>query len=112
MGQKLRIFGLSVGTFIGLIAMIFIFGLVGLGYKAFFAPKHANVDRRVFEETQSYVHGKIQDLAKYKQEYDATQDPTERRAIQTLINQQFAQFDSKKVVDRNLRGFLIRMRGF
>lgn len=112
MGEKAKIFGLSVGAFVGLIAVIFILGLAGLGYKAFFAPKHAAIDRQVFEQTQSYVHGKVQDLAKYKQEYDATQDFTEHQAIKTVINQQFAQFDSNKVVDSNLRNFLVRMRGF
>ena len=87
-------------------------GLFGLEYKGYFAPKHANIDRQVYEHTQSYVHGKVQDLAKYKAEYDATEDNTERQAIQTIINQQFAQLDSSKVVDTNLRNFLVRMRGF
>lgn len=112
MGDKAKIFGLSAGAIVGLLILAFASGLVGLGYKTFFAPKHAAIDRQVFEQTQSYVHGKVQDIAKYKMEYDATNNATERMAIKSIIVQQFAQFDSSKVVDPNLRKFLVTMRGF
>lgn len=112
MGEKLKIAGLSVSAFIGIIALVFLIGFVGLGYKKVFYPAHENINREVFENTQSYVHGKIQDLAKYKVEYNKTTDPTEQQAIRTIINQQFAQFDSAKIQDANLRNFLVQMRGF
>ena len=41
-----------------------------------------------------------------------TKSEIDKKAIKTLINQQFAQFDSDKVVDSNLRKFLKGMRGF
>ena len=107
-----KIIGLSFLAFVVLVALMFVTGAINLGYKKVFKPANENVERQVFENTQSYVHGKIQDLAKYKREYDATNDLTERKAIQNIINQQFAQFDSKKIQDENLRNFLIKMRGF
>jgi hypothetical protein len=112
MGEKMKIAGMSVATFVGILALVFVIGLAGLGYKAFFKPKHENIERTVFENTQSYVHGKIQDLAKYKVEYNELTDPTEQAALKAVINQQFAQFDSSKIQDANLRNFLVQMRGF
>ena len=110
--SKGKIVGLSILGLVVLIALTFLSGAVDLGYKKVFKPANENVDREVFENTQSYVHGKIQDLAKYKREYDATDDAIERKAIESLINQQFAQFDKKKIVDDDLRDFLIKTRGF
>lgn len=112
MKENWKIAGMSVGMFVGLILLVFILGGIGLGYKAFFAPKHAAVDRLVFEETQSFVHGKVQDLAKYKREYDAMTSLNDQQALRAVIGQQFAQFNKSKVVDPGLRQFLVNMRGF
>ena len=110
--STLKIIGLCFLAFVALVALMFATGAIDLGYKKVFKPANENIDRQVFENTQSYVHGKIQDLAKYKREYDATDNMTERQAITSLINQQFAQFDSSKIQDPNLRNFLITTRGF
>jgi len=102
----------------GVLAIVLLVGIIialsfgGLAYKTYFGPRFQNADRQIFEQTQSYVHGKIQDLAKYKAEYDKTNDPTERAAIKSVIVQQFAQFDSSSVVDTQLRQFLVQQRGF
>ena len=64
--SRTKIVGMSVGASIGMIALIFILGGVSIGYYALYAPMRKNVERRVFEQTQSYTHGKIQDLAKIK----------------------------------------------
>lgn len=112
MKENLKIAGMSVSMFVGLILLVFILGGVGLGYKAFFAPKNAAIDRLVFEETQSFVHGKIQDLAKYKREYNELKSLNDQAALRAIINQQFAQFDKSKVQDPALRSFLVSMRGF
>jgi hypothetical protein len=95
-----------------LILVVFGFGLLRLGYKSYFAPKHAEVDREVFENTKSYVHGKTQDLAKYYREYQETEDMEDKAAIQEMIVMQFAEFDSKNVKNESLRRFLVNMRGF
>ena len=112
MGEKTKIFGISVGAFVGIIALVFILGFVGIGYKMLFKPMHENVDRTVFENTQSFVHGKIQDLAKYKREYNDLTNPTDQLAMKAIINQQFSQFDKNKINDSDLRQFLVDMRGF
>lgn len=112
MNERLRILGMSAGGFIALVAVVFIVGFAGLGYKMIFAPRHADVDRKVFEQTQSYVHGKIQDLSKYYNEHRQADDPIAKEAIKQLVIQQFAQFDSAKVIEMTLRNFLITCRGY
>lgn len=101
----------GVGIFVGILAIIFIFGLYGLGWKKFFKPKHENINREVFEQTQSYVHGKIQDLAKYYEEYNKA-DIDGKEAIRALIVVRFAEFDESKIRSLKLKIFLASTRGY
>ena len=79
--SKSKIFGLSVGGLALFLVIMFIFGLYGLGWFKFFGPKTENIKREIFENTQSYVHGKIQDLAKYYDEYNQADGVDEKEAI-------------------------------
>lgn len=109
---KLKIFGFSVGAFIAMIVLIFCLGLLGLGYYKFFGPKKENIRREIFEQTQSYVHGKIQDLAKYKEEYDKAESISDKDAVAAIIKVRFAEFDESKIKAINLRNFLTATRGY
>lgn len=111
MGTKLKIFGISVASFIAIFVAIFLIGLAGLGYYKFFEPKKENIRREVFEQTQSYTHGKIQDLAKYYEEYNKAEFG-DREAIRQLIIMRFAEFDESKIRSPKLKSFLINMRGY
>jgi hypothetical protein len=93
------------------LAVIFVIGLFGLGWNKFFLPKQENIRREVFEETQSFVHGKIQDLAKYKLEYDKA-SPESQEALRFIIINRFAEFDETKIKSAGLRNFLIKIRGY
>lgn len=77
----MKLFLQAVVGFIAIFALLFILELFGLGMFKFFEPKREAVRREVFENTKSYVHGKIQDLAKYYDEYRRKTDVTEREAI-------------------------------
>ena len=90
----------------------FLIGLYSLGMFKFFAPKMENVRRNVFEQTQSYTHGKIQDLAKYYDEYNKTDVLGEKEAVRQLIILRFAEFDETKIRPQKLRNFLTNMRGY
>lgn len=96
---------------IGVISVLFIFELVGLGFFKFFEPKKENIRREVFENTKSYVHGKIQDLAKYYKEYEAG-DEGEKLVLESVIRSQFASFDESKIESATLRSFLTKTRGY
>jgi len=83
--------------------------LAGLEWMRFFNPKVENVRREVFENTKSYTHGKIQDLAKYYEEYQKTED---KEAVAAIIKMRFAEFDANKINSDVLRTFLINIRGY
>jgi len=109
--SKLKIFGISVGVLVGMMALIFILELFGLGMFKFFEPKRENIRREIFENTQSYTHGKIQDLAKYYEEYNKA-DADEKETIKQLIILRFAEFDASKVNSAKLQNFLRNTRGY
>lgn len=84
------------------------YGLISYG---FFAPKQENIRRKVFEKTQSYVDGKIQDLSSYKLQLDTTKDPVKQGAIKAVIRTQFSNFDINDCPDE-LKSFLQSVRGY
>ena len=94
------------------VALLFLLELFGLEWRKFFNPKKANIEREIFVQTKSYVHGKIQDLAKlYKEHQDAeTQD--DKDVIENIISIQFAEFDETKIKSKKLKEFLIKIRRF
>ena len=102
----------GIGILAGTLLLFFVLGLFGLGWFKFFAPKTENIRRDVFENTQSYVHGKSQDLAKKFEEYNKADSPADRETIRQLILLQFAEFDASKLQSPELRNFLIKMRSY
>ena len=102
----------GLGIFVGMLVLTFVLGLYGLGWKKFFKPKHENVERQVFEQTQSYVHGKIQELAKYRLEYYKLEDIKDKEAMRQVIIDRFAEFDKSKIRSSELQNFLTQMRGY
>ena len=101
-----------IGSFILLFIIIFIIGLYSLGWMKFFLPKKENIRRQVFEQTQSYIHGKVQDLAKYYDEYNQADSQNDKESMRQLIIMRFAEFDETKIRSVKLRNFLITMRGY
>lgn len=103
---------ITLGIITGIVVVIFGSGVFELEYKKYFAPKHAEVDRKIFEETKSYVHGKTQDLSKYFKEYQAAEDLASKGVIQEVVSIQFSDFDASNIKNKSLRNFLINMRGY
>lgn len=85
----------------------FAFGATWLGieWRGFFGPKRAEVDRRIFEETRSYQHGKAQDLARYRLQYLRADSDEDRDAIASTVRMQFAEFDVESLPQPELREF-------
>ena len=98
-----------IGVLILTVLLAFGLELGGLQWQRFFAPKRENIRREVFENTKSYTHGKIQDLAKYYEEYQKAED---KEAIESLIKMNFAEFDAEKINASKLKQFLINVRGY
>lgn len=93
-----------------LMAPVFI-GLYSLGMFKFFAPKTANIQREVFENTKSYLHAAQQDLGKYYAEYQSA-DADEKLTIKNIISIRFAELDASKVQNARLRAFLVNARSY
>jgi hypothetical protein len=96
-----------------LIILIIGIGLefLGIGWTRYFGVKHENVRRKVFEQTKSYNQGKLQDLAKYYQEYQKSTQ-SEKEAITTVIKTQFADYDENNIENVKLKTFLMNVRGY
>jgi hypothetical protein len=102
---------LGIIGFVGFIIIIFFLNLGGLEWKKFFDPKYQNVERKIFENTQSYVHGQIQNLSKHYGEYQKG-DREVKESIKGIVAVQFAQFPLEQVPSTQLKSFLITCRGY
>jgi|SRR5579862_1751116 len=100
---------LSIVGLIVLIALMFVFGWTGVFYTKTVGKAQENARRQVFEQTQSYVEGKRQELTKYRLEYLRSKDTADKQAIRATIVQSFANFDETKLPE-DLRGFLDQMK--
>lgn len=104
----MKIFG---WIFVGLVSLVLLFGALfgltwlGIEWRGFFAEKQKNVERRVFEQTKSYNHGMIQDLANYRYQYVTAEDEQEKQAIASVVRQRFAAFDIESVQNNELKEF-------
>lgn len=100
-----------------LIIIIFIFGVsiatdyfIGLQWYGFIEPKKENVRREIFMNTRSYNEGQIQNLIKYKYEYDIAKSNEEKQAIASMIRHAYAEFDEKKLSSSELYIFLKKIK--
>jgi hypothetical protein len=106
---------MKLGMKIGLGIAVFIIVLIGLQLAGItwyrvFQPMKEDARREVYEETKSYTHGMTQTLAKHKYEWDTK--PANRKAIESVIRSQYADFDASNIREEGLKSFLIRIRGY
>jgi len=94
-----------IGCLLVFCFLVFFFNAVGLTSFKFFAPKMENARREVFENTQSYVEGKRQELTKYRLEYQRAKDPADKQAIRMTILQSCANVNPE-LLPYDLRSFL------
>lgn len=93
-----------------IIGLTFATGSFDVLYTKTIGKQKQDAKREVFEETQSYVHGKNQELYKLYLEYQKAPDPMEKAMLQEIIRGKFAEFDSDKIEEEFLRNFLIDMK--
>lgn len=95
----------TIGIVAGLFLLIFLANEFEIFGVRFWGVRKENARREVFEQTQSYVEGKRQELVKYHHEWvNAT--PDDKLAIESTIRQSFANFDKEKITDPQLYNFL------
>jgi hypothetical protein len=101
-----------IGIILLVILSIFALSALEVIHMGIFEPAKENVRRNVFENTKSYVHGKIQDLSKYYAEYQKAETDQDKEVIANLIKTQFADFDENLIDNYILRSFLKEQRGY
>jgi hypothetical protein len=107
----MKTFGLIVAGILGFITIMVILGALGLGgrwvnmkVEAWFAPREAEIQRNVFEETKSFNEGKEQELVKYRLEY-MRGDDVDKQAIAAAVRHAFADYDDSRL-SPELRNFV------
>jgi hypothetical protein len=105
--------GLKVGgwtLWIGVLAAVVLAGAIGLYLTAYrtVAPEFENVRREVFENTQSFVHGKNQHISRLAFEYTRS-EPGHRDALRQMIIGEASTIDNEDLTAEN-RAFVYKLR--
>lgn len=87
-------FFIGLGCFLAFIAFIFFVNEFNIFGVKFWGVRSENARREVFEQTQSYVEGKRQELVKYHHEWTLA-DADSKIIIENTIRQSFANVDDK-----------------
>lgn len=99
----MRNVAIGIGCFIGFFAVVFVIGFIAQGtdfvlYKTF-APARANVERQVFENTNSYVRGMNAEIQDFAMEYArSTTDQEHKDAIAIMVLEKVANFPEDQMV--------------
>lgn len=76
--------------------------------RRFFEPRDRAIDRQVYEQTPSFVHGKTQFLGKLRRQYEAADTPASRASLREMILTEAAVVDAS-LLPQNLQSFLITL---
>jgi hypothetical protein len=101
----MRIALITIGSIIGLFVLIFAANEFEIFGTRFWGVRKANAQREVFENTQSYVEGKRQELIKLHHEWSKA-SADDKIAIEATIRMNFANFDESKIEQPELYSFL------
>lgn len=109
-----KVVGITFGILVLVMILSFVLGFIATGgdyvtYR-FWAPKQANAERQVFENTQGYVQGKAEYINKMRREYVEATDPAQKAALKTLILDEALTVDTSKLpVDEQI--FIAQLKG-
>lgn len=91
------------------IGLTFGFGWLGVGYTKTVVKAQQNAERTVFEQTQSYVEGKRQELVKFHHEWIQA-NGKDKKTIESVVRQSFSNFDEKKIEQPELYDWLKQIK--
>ena len=99
--NKIKDFLMAVSiVVIGVASFIaFVYGLSMLGYKmyAYFTPKYANVQNKIYQNNASYNEGMVRDFENLKLEYMREDDMNKKEAIHSVILHRFSVYGIEKL---------------
>ena len=88
------------------VSIVVILGIVFGGINIAERYVKKNADREIFKQSVTYNEGMLDDLAKYKFEYDTAEDDIAKEAIKTVVRSRFANYDRSRIENIELRRFL------
>ena len=104
----------SAGILIFVVVIVLCLGVAWIAqgsdfflYKVF-APKYANVQREVFENTHSYNKGMVQELQNMQFEYEQA-SPEHKAALASIILHRVADYDETKLPP-DMQNFVRKLR--
>jgi len=93
----MRILGIIAASVLAIVALLALsvgMGLFGLEYDRFFKPRKAEIERTVFENTPSFVHGKAQHITRLRLDYETAETDTQRAALRRVILHEASTIDN------------------
>lgn len=99
--------------FFAFFAVVFAIGFMASGsdfvlYK-FFAPRRANVERTIYENTHSYTAGMVQRLHDQQFEFTKEKDPNAKSVLAGIILHDVGDYDENKLPP-DLAAFINQLR--
>ena len=105
--EKRSIFA-TIAIIASLFLLIFLANEFEIFGVRFWGVRRENARREVFEQTQSYVEGKRQDLIRYHHEWmNASAD--DKISIEATIRMSFSNFNPDQIKDNQLHYFLVNI---
>lgn len=91
--------GLSVGS-----------EYLNLWWRKTFEPAHEDIDREVWENTNSRINGAVQEINERMLEYKRAEDRSEKEAIANYLRRSYPDLDPSKINDRVIRDFFKKVK--
>lgn len=99
-----------------LVSLIAIIGLsvggeyLNLWWRQTFEPAHEDIDREVWENTNSRINGAVQEINERMIEYNSAESIEEKKAIAQYIRGSYPDLDPNKINDEVIRNFYKKVK--
>jgi hypothetical protein len=98
----LKAAGICVGAIIVILALTWIAQGNNIFLYRVFGIQYANTAREIFEQSYSYNRSMAGDLVDLRRQYESTDDPNKRAAIETAARAKIAGYDLTQLHDPDL----------
>lgn len=93
------------------IAFVLAIDYGGFLWSSVMMPKREALRREVFENTRSFNEAKLQQISKYKLEFDRAEDEATKMAVRSVVRSTFSDYDVNDL-PIGLQNFIEECRGY
>ena len=93
-----KIVSLSIFGILLLIVLTFATGILDVFYTKTVGKAKQNAQREVYEETNSFTKAKRMEAIKLYKEWQEAKTPEDKKAIETIVQMDFADFNEDKYI--------------